>query len=57
MLGGVVWAAGSVLLGYLAGESWRAVEHWVGRGGLIVALLIVVTILVVRHRRKAKKAK
>ena len=25
--------AGSVTIGYLAGESWRAIEHWVGRTG------------------------
>ena len=29
--GGLLWATGSVLLGYLAGESWRMVEHWIGR--------------------------
>jgi undecaprenyl-diphosphatase len=53
ILGGVVWAAGSVLIGYLAGESWRAIEHWIGRGALIVVILIVGLILVVRFARKA----
>ena len=25
--GGIVWAGGSVLLGYLAGAGWRKVDH------------------------------
>ena len=54
VLGGVTWAAGSVLIGYWAGASWRAVEHWIGRTALILAILIVGVILVVRFaRRKA----
>jgi membrane protein DedA with SNARE-associated domain len=54
--GGVVWGIGSVLLGYLAGNSYAAVEHTFGRAtaliaaGLVVAGLIVWTIR--RHRRK-----
>jgi undecaprenyl-diphosphatase len=52
VLGGVVWAAGSVTLGYLAGESWRVIEHWIGGTALIVAVLIVAAILAVRYLRK-----
>ncbi len=52
VLGGVVWAAGSVMIGYLAGESWRAIEHWIGRGALIVAIVIVGVIVAVRFARR-----
>jgi len=52
VLGGVVWAAGSVLIGYLAGESWRTIEHWIGRGALIVAILIVAVIILLRFARR-----
>ncbi len=48
VLGAVVWATGSVLLGYLAGESWRVIEQWIGRTALIVAILIVGVIVVIR---------
>jgi len=52
VLGGVAWATGSVLLGYLAGESWRVIEHWIGRTALIVAILIVGVIVAIRFIRK-----
>ena len=37
--GCVVWASLFVLLGYIAGESWRVVEKWIGRAGLFMGLL------------------
>ena len=39
VLGGVIWAIVSVLAGYLAGESWLAVHHWLGRAGATAAAL------------------
>jgi membrane protein DedA with SNARE-associated domain len=48
VLGGVVWAAGSVIIGYVAGESWRLVERWIGRTALVVVVLIVLVIVVAR---------
>lgn len=42
--GGVLWASAAVLLGYLAGSSWRRVEHLASRIGL--AALVVVVVLV-----------
>jgi undecaprenyl-diphosphatase len=54
VLGGTVWAVGSVLLGYLAGKSWRAIEHWVGGAGLIAALVIVGVVVAVRLARKIR---
>ena len=54
VLGGITWAAGSVLIGYWAGESWRLVEHWIGRTALLAAILIVGVILAVRFVRRTK---
>jgi membrane-associated protein len=53
VFGGVVWAAGSVIIGYVAGASWRLVEHWIGRAALIVAICIVAVVLTVRFARKS----
>ena len=54
VLGGVVWAIGSVVLGYLAGESWRKVEHWVGRAGIVMVAVIVCILLAWRFLRKRR---
>jgi membrane-associated protein len=52
--GGIVWGVGFVLLGYLAGNSYAAVEATVGRDAAIGAAILVVVALVVwrvrRHR-------
>lgn len=40
--GGVLWATAFVLLGVGAGSSWRVVEHWVGRGMLVLVGFLVV---------------
>ncbi|MEA2902527.1 MAG: hypothetical protein QOH36_2414 [Actinomycetota bacterium] len=42
-LGGVLWAPGFVLLGFVAGSSYRRVERYAGRAGL---LLLVAAVLV-----------
>ncbi len=34
--GGLIWAPGMVLLGYLAGSSFRRVERYAGRAGLLL---------------------
>jgi membrane-associated protein len=52
--GGIVWGTGVVLLGYLAGSSYAAVERTVGRGLAIAVAVVVVVALVVwriRHHR------
>jgi undecaprenyl-diphosphatase len=43
LAGGVIWAPGFVLLGYLAGGSYRQVERIAGRASLVL-LLIAVTV-------------
>jgi membrane-associated protein len=50
--GGLIWGAGFVLLGYLAGNSYAKIEKTVGRGAaLIVAALVVVGVVVWRVRK------
>lgn len=50
--GGTIWATGFVLLGYLAGSSYRRVEAIAKRASLLLLLLVVViggTVLVARR--------
>jgi membrane protein DedA with SNARE-associated domain len=54
VLGGVTWAVGSVLIGFWAGESWRRIESWIGRGALVAALVVVAVILLLRRMRRGK---
>jgi undecaprenyl-diphosphatase len=44
--GGALWAAGFVLAGYVAGDSWRSVEHVAGRASVVLLLLAVLAGLV-----------
>ncbi|MEE8600266.1 DedA family protein [Euzebya tangerina] len=46
VVGGVAWATTFVLVGYLAGASWRVVERVAGRASLLLLVLIVVFFLV-----------
>jgi len=54
--GGLAWGLGAVLLGYLAGSSYTAIERIFGRAAAVVAAALVVTGLVAwrirRHRRQ-----
>jgi membrane protein DedA with SNARE-associated domain len=54
--GGLAWGLGSVLLGYLAGNSYTAIEKTFGRAvGLVAAALVVIGVIVWsvrRHRRE-----
>ena len=45
-VGCIVWATVFVLLGYVAGESWRVAAKWIGRGSEIVggALLLAIAL-------------
>jgi membrane protein DedA with SNARE-associated domain len=55
LAGGVIWAPGLVLLGYLAGSSYRQVERIVGRASLLLLLVVVLAgVLVVGARRFAR---
>jgi membrane-associated protein len=52
--GGIVWGTGFVLLGYLAGNSYQAVEGAVGRAAALAVLAVVLVAAVAwrlgRHR-------
>jgi membrane-associated protein len=60
MLGGVIWGAGYVVLGYLAGSAYAAVEREVGTGFAIAIGVIVVVAAVGwlyrRHRSAGRRA-
>jgi undecaprenyl-diphosphatase len=51
MLGGVAWSIASVLVGYVAGESWPIVDRWIGRTGAVVALIALVAVAWLLRRR------
>lgn len=57
--GGLVWGIGSVLLGYLAGNSYATVEKTFGRdAALAVAAIVVIGLIIwsiLRHRREAAR--
>ncbi len=53
--GGMIWATGSVLIGYFAGKSWQLVERWIGRGALGIALAVIVALLAIRYARRGKE--
>jgi undecaprenyl-diphosphatase len=55
--GAIVWATGSVLIGYFAGKSWQMVEHWIGRGALGIAAAVIVIFVVYRYGRRARQKK
>lgn len=47
VVGGVLWGTAYTLVGFIAGDRWPSVEHWLGRGGLVLAgVLLVVGIIV-----------
>jgi membrane protein DedA with SNARE-associated domain len=55
-VGGFVWGVGAVLTGYLAGNSFKAVERTAGRSAaVIVAMLAIVALLIWRLRRRHRE--
>ena len=57
--GGVVWGTSFVLLGYLAGNSYAAVEKAVGRGAALAVLALALVALVIwrlRRRRAGRRS-
>jgi membrane protein DedA with SNARE-associated domain len=53
-LGGIVWGTGCVLLGYVAGDSYAAIEKYVGRGAAGLAGVVVIALIVVWRVRKSR---
>ena len=57
--GGLIWGIVHVGIGYIAGDSYRAVERQVGRASWILLLTVVVGVVLVyvaRRRRRRVKA-
>jgi undecaprenyl-diphosphatase len=54
--GAVTWAGGFVLAGYLAGDSWRHVEHVAGRASVVLLVLVVGGALGARWLSKRRRA-
>jgi undecaprenyl-diphosphatase len=50
-LGGLVWAPGFVLLGYVAGGSYDKVATWAGRASTVLLILVVLVVAVVMVAR------
>ena len=42
VIGALVWGPSVVVAGYLAGRSWRVIETYLSRGGLVLFALIIV---------------
>jgi membrane-associated protein len=56
--GGIVWGLGAVLLGFLAGHSYAAVERTAGRAVALAVLALALVALVawrIRRRRTAER--
>lgn len=54
--GGIVWGVAVVLVGYLAGNAYTKVEHYVGSGAAIIVALIVIGAVVIWRVRKHRSA-
>ncbi|MDG4790274.1 DedA family protein [Micromonospora sp. WMMD1102] len=57
-LGGAAWAGAVVLVGYLAGASWRRIEDHLGEAGAGLAALVVLCLAawwLIRRRRQARR--
>lgn len=53
--GGIVWGTSFVLVGYLAGNSYDAVQKYVGRGSAIFVALIAIGALIAWHIHKRRE--
>jgi membrane protein DedA with SNARE-associated domain len=57
-IGGVTWATGYTLLGYLAGSAWERVEHYSSVASYVllgVFIVIIVAVALLHRRRQATK--
>jgi membrane-associated protein len=54
--GGLIWAVGFTLLGYLVGAGYRAVENIAGTAGEVILAVVVVAVIVfvIRRRRRER---
>jgi membrane-associated protein len=54
--GGLIWAAGFTLLGYLVGASYHTVENIAGRASeaILAVVVLAVIVFVIRRRRRER---
>ena len=50
-LGGLIWAPSLVLMGYLAGGSYRRVAHYAGQAGLLLLVVLAVVVAIAAAAR------
>lgn len=55
VLGGTAWGVGFTLVGYLAGSSWKKVEHYIGRASTVLAVVLVAGVVLVLLARAVAK--
>jgi membrane-associated protein len=53
-VGGAVWGGGFTVVGYLAGASYRRVEHIAGRASLVFLVVVVVALVAVHFVRRRR---
>jgi membrane protein DedA with SNARE-associated domain len=54
-IGGLAWSGAAVVARYLAGESYRRVEKWLGTGAAVVVGAIVLALVVVWWARRRRR--
>jgi membrane protein DedA with SNARE-associated domain len=55
LLGGIVWAAAAVSLGYYLWASISLVEHWIGRVSLLLVIALALALLLRWTYRRATR--
>lgn len=55
--GGLIWGAGAVLLGFLAGSSYQSIARLAGQGSAVATAVIVLAGLLLWHIRRRRSAK
>jgi undecaprenyl-diphosphatase len=55
VLGATAWGVGFTFVGYAAGNSWRQVEHYIGRASTVLAVVLVTVVVLVLLARAAAK--
>ncbi len=53
--GGLVWAVGYSLVGYLVGDSWEKVRHYIGVAGILAVIALAGLFLLWRLFRRKKR--
>lgn len=55
--GGLIWGAGAVMLGFLAGNSYQSIARLAGQGTALAMAVIVLAGLLLWHARRHRSAK